>query len=229
VRRLAAIAALVALVAGCGGDERITVSAASSLKPALTTYGEDFEGARFSFAGSDQLAAQIRAGARPDVFVAASAVLMQDLFEERLVEEPVTVAYNRLVVAVEEDSDIRSLEQLGDDGVKVAIGTRSVPIGSYARAGLRQLPAGLRARIEDNIASEEPDASALVGRVHSGAVDAAIVYRTDVLAVPELRAVDMAVPVRPAYAAAVVRGRDDHGFVDGLREALRRAGFEVPP
>jgi len=236
---VAAVAvALIATGCGYGGDEdpRLTVSAASSLKGAFTGYGEDFPDAdvRLSFAGSNQLAAQIRAGARPDVFAAASTLLLRKLFEEGLVEEPVEFAYNRLVVAVPKDGSVKTFADLADRGVRIAVGTASVPIGSYARAALAQLPGSVRRRVEANIETEEPDAASVVGRVRAGVVDAGIVYRTDVRAVSELRGLEMPVRVRPAYAAAVVRGRDDHGFVEGLtgrraREPLQRAGFELPP
>jgi len=64
------LAAACLLAAGCGGGDGLDlkVSAAASLKAALTDYARGFDPAtaRFSFAGSDVLAAQIRAGARPD-------------------------------------------------------------------------------------------------------------------------------------------------------------------
>src|SRR3954462_15546112 len=80
------LAALL-LAAGCGGDRggagaaasgtaappTRRVPAASSLARAFTAYGRQFydASARFSFAGSDELAAQIERGAKPDVFAAA--------------------------------------------------------------------------------------------------------------------------------------------------------------
>src|SRR5688572_23692479 len=104
MRTIAVLLATCALaLAGCGGDdETLTVSAASSLKTALTDYGATFEDAtaRFSFAGSDELAAQIRKGARPDVFASANTKLPDELYEEGLAEKPVTFAGNRLVLAV---------------------------------------------------------------------------------------------------------------------------------
>ena len=76
MRRLALVL-LVAVLAGCGGGSSkpaLTVSAAASLKQAFTRYGTQFRDAqaRFSFAGSDALAAQIEQGVKPDVYAAAN-------------------------------------------------------------------------------------------------------------------------------------------------------------
>ena len=66
---LAALATALAL-AGCGGGGTpdLKVSAAASLKSAVTAYAATFDAAhaRLSFGGSDVLAAQIRQGARHD-------------------------------------------------------------------------------------------------------------------------------------------------------------------
>jgi molybdate transport system substrate-binding protein len=98
-----------ASASGASGAEprRVVVSAAASLKRALTSYGERFEGAdvRLSFAGSDELAAQIRQGIKPDVFAAANTKLPDQLFAEGLVERPVRFATNELVLAVPAGSD----------------------------------------------------------------------------------------------------------------------------
>src|ERR671921_73371 len=94
--RSATLAVLIAVVAlaGCGSsdDDRgeLLVSAATSLKSAFTSYGAQFDDAeaQFSFAGSDELAAQIRSGAKPDVFAAANTKLPDELFAKGLVERP---------------------------------------------------------------------------------------------------------------------------------------------
>ncbi len=101
LRPALAIAALAALatIAGCGGggDPRLTVSAASSLTSAFTRYGEELHGAdaRFSFAGSDVLAAQIQQGARPDVFASANTAYPDELHDRGLVGRPVVFGANR--------------------------------------------------------------------------------------------------------------------------------------
>jgi molybdate transport system substrate-binding protein len=252
-RRSIAVAIGVLLLAlpSCGGDDsssdkagRLRVSGASSLKAAFTEYGRDFRAApvSFSFAGSDELAAQIRQGARPDVFAAANAELPGQLFAEELVERPKTFASNRLVVAVPaSSSSVRTIDDLAQHGVRLGIGSAGVPIGSYTRKLLSRLGGGESKAILANVRSNEPDVSGIVGKLAQGAVDAGFVYVTDVVAArPRLRAVELPRRLQPrvAYAAAVVRGSPEpatakafvHGLLsgDGAR-ALRAAGFAPPP
>src|SRR5919107_4625112 len=103
-RHLVPLAVLALVAAGCGSDSKptLTVSAATSLKSAFTAYGRDFGDARVreSFAGSDELAAQIRQGVRPDVFASANTTLPDELHKHGLLEKPVVFAANRLVLAV---------------------------------------------------------------------------------------------------------------------------------
>jgi molybdate transport system substrate-binding protein len=239
MRRAALLVVLV--LAGCGGggdgSTALRVSAASSLKSAFTSIG----GARFSFAGSDQLAAQIRSGGRPDVFAAANAQLPEALFADRLVERPVAFARNRLVLAVAPGSRIARIEDLARPGVAVALGAPSVPVGAYTEKVLARLPAGERAAILRNVRSRELDVAGVVGKLSEGAVDAGFVYITDVSAAKgKVSAVELPPDLRPEviYEAAVVKG-SGHGaaaraFVRGLLSgrgaaALRNAGFAPPP
>jgi molybdate transport system substrate-binding protein len=247
VRNLARIGVVALLVlVGCGGGDgqpQLRVSAAASLKSAFEDYGKSLHDARaaFSFAGSDELAAQIRKGARPDVFAAANAKLPAQLHREGLVAQPVTFAANRLVLAVPATSSrVKSLGDLGQDDVRIAAGSASVPVGSYTRDVLARMGSGTAGRIERNIRSNEPDVSGVVGKVAQGAVDAGFVYVTDVLAAGgRLRAIAIPARLNPRvlYAIAVVADTDHPGaagsFVQGLLRgdgvrALIRAGFERP-
>jgi molybdate transport system substrate-binding protein len=243
------VATMCLAVAACGGNgsggmPALTVSAATSLKQAFTNYGDEFSAAhaRFSFAGSDQLAAQIRQGVKPDVFAAANTKLPDQLFAKGLVQKPTVFAANRLVVAVPaRGAKVGSLADLTSSGVSIAMGSASVPVGSYTRKVLGGLAGAQRAKILANVRSNEPDVGGVVGKVVQGAVDAGFVYVTDVEATEgKLRAVDLPPSLRPqvAYGVAVVKGakhpRQAKQFVDGLlsgagREALDRAGFLPPP
>ena len=169
-RPYALILVLFLGVAGCGGGNsssdsspRLVISAASSLEPAFTAYANDagFD-AKQSFAGSDDLAAQIRQGVKPDVYAAANTSLPADLFKEGLVEKPVVFATNTLVLAVPAGSDITSIDDLSGD-VKIAIGQEGVPVGDYTREVLGRLPADQSQAILANVGSEEPDVAGIVG------------------------------------------------------------------
>lgn len=237
---------LLAVCAGCGDDEdaspRLVVSAASSMTEALTACTPDFSGAdvRLSFAGSDELAAQIRQGVKPDVYAAANTSLPDELNREGLLSKPVEFATNELVIAVPKDSEVQSVEDLARDGVKLAIGSESVPIGSYTRELLARLPQPESDAILANVRSNEPDVKGIVGKLTQGAADAGFVYVTDVNAADaELRSVRLPADLEPhvTYAAGVVRGAKQPGearqFVDGLAhgacaDALAKAGFGAP-
>jgi molybdate transport system substrate-binding protein len=244
------VCACVLALCACGEDAggsssapSLRVSAAASLKQAFTSYGEAFDAARaqFSFAGSDELAAQIRAGARPDVFAAANAKLPDALYADGLVEKPVAFARNRLVLAVPADgAKVNGLDDLARPGVAIAMGAPSVPVGSYTRKVIDGLPAAQRRAILANVRSNEPDVGGVVGKVAQGAADAGFVYVTDVKAAGgRLRTIELPASLSPevVYEAAVVKGTDHpeqaRSFLRGLRsgggrEALRQAGFEGP-
>jgi molybdate transport system substrate-binding protein len=245
VRRIAPLVCL-ALLAGCGQSEekpQLIVSAAASLKNAVADYGRGFEAAtvRASFAGSDDLAAQIRQGVKPDVFASANTKLPDELYSEGLVEKPVVFAANELVLAVRADSSVRGLADLAKPGTTIAMGSESVPVGSYTRKVLHGLPAAEEQAILANVRSNEPDVAGVVGKVAQGAVDAGFVYVTDVEAAEgRLKAIDLPADLNPqvAYGVAVVKGakhrEQARRFVDGLRSgagraALDRAGFLPPP
>lgn len=242
----AAVAAVVA--GGCGDGDRggrpeVVVSAASSLKAAFAAYGAGLEDAtaRFSFAGSDELAAQIRQGVRPDVYAAADTALPRALAEEGLVGEPVVFAANELVLAVPAGSRARRLEDVAGEGSVLVVGSASVPVGRYTREVLGRLPGDLGERLLSRVRSNEPDVGGVVGKLVQGAADAGFVYATDVAATDgALRAIELPPGARPevAYAAAVVEGAEHpeaaRAFVEGLRaragiRALRDAGFLPPP
>jgi molybdate transport system substrate-binding protein len=253
---LAVLTLLAVLAAGCGGggtttsgatadaDGPLSVSAASSLTGAFEQYAPQFDygQVRFSFAGSDELAAQIRQGVTPDVFASANTSLPDALHTEGLVGAPRVFAANRLVLAVPAaERAIRSLDDLARPGVKLAVGSASVPIGAYTRTVLDRVAAPQRDEILANVRSEEPDVKGIVGKLTQGAVDAGFVYVTDVAATRgALRAIELPAELEPsvAYAAAVVDGAKHPAaaqrFIDGLvhgagQAALRAAGFAPVP
>lgn len=248
-RRATAIALAVAALAaaGCGtssSQPTLVVSAAASLQTAFTDYAHHFAAADLqqSFAASDQLAAQIRQGARPDVFASADTALPDQLHRAGLVDRPRAFAGNRLVIAVPAGSDkVGSLADLERPGTSIVVGEPAVPVGAYTREVLGRLPASKRRAIVANIRSQEPDTTSVLAKVTEGAADAAFVYATDVKAVGGgVRAIRLPASLQPsvAYGVAVVKGSDHpvlaEQFVAGLvhgagQRALQRAGFLPPP
>ncbi|MGI8903312.1 MAG: molybdate ABC transporter substrate-binding protein [Solirubrobacteraceae bacterium] len=229
---------------GSSGKPDLTVSAAASLTKAFTQYGDQFSAAnaKFSFAGSDQLAAQIEQGVTPDVFASANTKLPDMLYAKGLIAKPVVFASNRLVIAVPAGSSkIHSLADLAKPGVSIANESPTVPAGAYTVKVLSHLPSAERKAILANVRTDEPDVKGVVAKVTEKAVDAGFVYITDVTAT-DGKAMAIALPssVQPrvAYGVAVVKGAKQpvqaQAFIAGLlhgagQQDLVRAGFPAPP
>ncbi len=193
---------------------------------------------RLSFAGSDELAAQIRQGVKPDVYAAANTKLPDQLASEGLLDQPVKFATNELVIAVPDDRDISSLDDLAKPGVKLVIGAETVPVGTYTRTVLGKLPAAEEKQVMDNVRSNEPDVKGVVGKLTQGAADAGFVYRTDL--VDGLKAITLPADLQPVveYGAGVVKGAKHpdvaRRYLDDLTKgacagALQKAGFGAAP
>jgi molybdate transport system substrate-binding protein len=239
VRALAALFALVALAlpsaTGAGGS--FTVFAASSLTDVFPKIDPS---PRYSFAGSDQLALQIRQGAPADVYAAASPKYPQLLYHDDLVLKPVTFATNKLIVIVPRSNpaQIDSVYDLRRSGVKVVIGDRGVPIGAYTRQLLDAL--GITDAVMRNVVSQETDVKGIVSKVALGEADAGFVYVTDARAVAsKVSKIQLPGWAQPSvrYQIAIVsstpRKVGARAFIRKVtsrrgRLLLKRAGFGLP-
>jgi molybdate transport system substrate-binding protein len=186
--------ALVAGLSGCGDDDpapasggggkTLTVFAAASLTESFTELGRAFESAhpgvkvKFNFGSSATLAQQITQGAPADVFAAASPATMKTVTDASLAAGPTTFARNKLQIAVPADNPAKvgELKDLADPKVKVALCAEQVPCGAAAAKALDA--AGLKVKP----VTFEQDVKATLTKVELGEVDAALVYKTDVLA-----------------------------------------------
>jgi molybdate transport system substrate-binding protein len=242
MRRIALLAALAVVLAGCGGGGKLRVDAASSLTEVFQRLGPK---AQFDFAGSDQLAFQLEQGAKADVYASASPKYPEKLYGEKLVEKPVVFATNSLVLIVprENSGRVTGLGSLMNPKVKLVLGAKGVPVGDYSRKILARFCATLdtvtpcpRARI----VSEEQDVKGVVAKVVLGEADAGLVYATDVKpAAGRVTAINIAPSLQPTvqYEIAVVHGAKHQGAAEKFvalvtspegRAALEKAGFGPP-
>ena len=244
-----ALAALAPAAAPAADRPVVTVFAAASLREAFEAAAPAFTkrtgfAVRFSFGGSDTLAAQLLQGAPADVFAAANAAQMTRV--AALVGAPRTLAHNRLVViARARDTAVASVADLARRGVRLVIATSSVPAGAYARqafANLAKDPAYGRdfgERVAANVVSEETDVKAVATKVALGDADAGVVYATDVTPAlaPKVRVFQFPQGAAPeaAYPIAAVKnaanGDGARAFVEFITSPagwafLKARGFE---
>jgi molybdate transport system substrate-binding protein len=238
VKRLLAVA-LLALAAPVpvSGATTLNVFAAASLTEVFPKVDKS---ERYSFAGSDQLALQIRQGAPADVFASASPKYTELAYRDGLVQKPVVFATNKLIVLVPRSNPagIKSVYDLRHPGMKVVIGDKSVPIGSYTRQILDAL--GITNDVMANVVSQETDVRGIVSKVALGEADAGFVYRTDAKPVAS-RTRSVALPdwAQPPirYEIAVVKTSSHavaaRAYVKKIvskrgRKLLAAAGFGLP-
>ncbi|MEV6150600.1 molybdate ABC transporter substrate-binding protein [Nonomuraea sp. NPDC052129] len=231
-----------ASASGAGGAKEVTVFAAASLTGTFTELGKTFEAAhpgttvKFNFGSSATLAQQIVQGAPADVFAAASPATMKTVTDASLASAPTTFVRNKLEIAVPKDNPAKvdELTDLADSKVKVALCAEQVPCGAAAvkaldAAGLKVKPVTL-----------EQDVKATLTKVELGEVDAALVYKTDVIASAgkvqglEFPEADKAINDYPiATLAKAPAGDLAKQFVDLVlsqqgKDVLTKAGFEAP-
>ncbi len=247
MRRLTALAAAFGIamalaVAALGAPGVRTadppvVLAASSLTEVLPRVEPE---GRYSFAGSNQLAQQIRQGAPFDVFLSASPQYTQALYADGLVRKPVAFASNSLVLIVPRSNParIRTVRDLAKrPKLRLVVAGPKVPIGLYTREVLKRL--GMLAVLRKTV-SLEPDVKGIVGKVALGEADAGFVYRTDVRPVAgKVRAITLPAASQPTvlYEAALATAprslESGQSFLIALlgpggRRQLRAAGFGEP-
>ncbi len=258
------ICALLPLaLAGCGGSDEasgrpssagpdrpasgalgeVTVLAAASLTEAFTTLGAHLEkdhpgtSVKFSFAASSELATQITSGAPADVFASASPATMDQVVQADGADgEPVVFVRNRLQIAVPagNPADVTGLADFAKKDLKIALCAPEVPCGDAANRAFEA--AGVTAAPD----TLEPDVKAVLAKVSLGEVDAALVYRTDVIAAGDTvegidfpEAADAINDYPIVVLADAPNAEGAQAFVDLVESpqgaaVLAKAGFEQP-
>ena len=161
---------------------------------------------RYSFGGSNALAAQIRQGAPADVFASANTALPFQLYDAGLVQQPVVFTRNQLTLIVPKanPANIHSVADLRKPGVKLVVAAPGVPVGDYTRTVLHNMGAD---DVLKNVVSEESDVREVLAKVALGEADAGFVYVTDARTVRGKVAtigIRWSAQPRVSYAVAVV-------------------------
>jgi len=166
---------------------RLTVSAAASLKDALTAIDQDFQRSHPdieitpNFGASGTLQLQIEQGAPVDVFISAAPQQMDALASKNLLlaDTRANLLENELVLIVPKDSkNVASFGDLKRADVRViAVGDpRSVPAGTYARQVLTALAIYDAVKSKMTLAT---DVRQVLADVETGSAEAGLVYSTD--------------------------------------------------
>lgn len=146
---------------------------------------------RFSFGSSGSFVEQIDQGAPADVVITADTATMVRLEDADLVAPAVSLVRNELIIVTADTAAGRSIGTLADldanvDGAAiVVVCTSSAPCGAATDELLDITGVVL------SPASREPNVRATLTKVLLGEADAAIVYRSDAVTHPELRAVEI--------------------------------------
>ncbi len=223
------------------------VYAASSLAESFAAMEHAFEATHpgtdvvLAFAGSQVLRLQIEQGAPADVFASADPEHMRALVERGRVRDSRIFAHNQLVLIVPPDNPAR-IQSFRDlpRASRLVIGTKNVPVGSYAREALRRAEAagqgGFVASVLARVASEESNVRLVRAKVELGVADAAIVYRTDTVAAERVRTIEIPTDLNVSadYSIGIVDGASSTKLAEAWlafvlssegRELLARHGF----
>jgi molybdate transport system substrate-binding protein len=230
---LAAVAVALAGTSQARKAPHLTVFAAASLTNVLPQI--DPQG-RYSFGGSNMLAAQIEQGLPADVFASANTALPWQLHRKGLVTRPVVFTSNRLVAVIAhgDPKHIGSVQGLEKPGLRIVMAAAGVPVGDYTRKVLARL--GMSDLVGKAV-SQETDVREVLAKVTLGEADAGFVYATDAKAVAgkvSLLGIQKSAQPQVLYAAAAVKAsahlQAAKAWVNKLRRKpaqtkLRAAGF----
>jgi molybdate transport system substrate-binding protein len=230
VRVAVATLAAAVLVGGASAQSettRATVYAAASLTDAFPKLAPH---ARFSFAGSNALAAQIRQGAPADAFASANMKIPLGLYGDGFCSKPAVFTRNALVLIVPRSNrrHIRGVSDLRRRGIKLVIAAKGVPVGDYTLQVLERLKL---TGVLRNVVSRETDVREVLAKVALDEADAGFVYATDARTVPKkVRAISIPPRGRAEieYGICVVLASHDKPAAQAfVRRVLSPAGQKL--
>lgn len=220
-------------------SKSVNVFAASSLQVQYIALAKKFEAAHpgvkinISFGSSTTLASQIVAGAPVDIFVSADQASMAAAKSE--ITNPTDYVINQVVLAVPNNSALTKISGLNGN-VKWIQCAHTAPCGIAADRAL-----AAEGGVKGSPVSYEASASSTLAKLLAGAVDAAIIFKTDVIPnKSKLRAIEFAdsqaassqYQIGITKSAIAKKNRWANTFFlylksSDIRKALSKAGFQV--
>ena len=238
----AAHASPIVEVSKLKGD--LTISAATSLTDAFAELAKQFRivnkgvKVRLNFGSSSTLLTQIQSGAPSDIMASADLTNLEKLVASgNVVVTPKVFARNTMAIAVKPGNpkSVRSVADLASLPF-IALCGKTVPCGVYASSVLTR--AGVV--ITESKVTRGIDVKATLSAVANGDADAAIVYKTDVLAAKKT-VVGIDIPnaqnAKSMYGIAPIRGSKNpanaKAFIDFVLseqgwQILKSFGFQRP-
>ena len=238
----AASATPISQLTKLSGD--LTISSAASLTDAFIALAEQFRKdnkglkVRLNFGSSSTVVSQIQSGATSDLIASADLSNIEKLVASgNVVVAPKVFARNSMAIAVKKGNpkSVRSVADL-PSLTFVALCGKTVPCGVYASSVLNRAGVTL---VESKV-TRGIDVKATLSAVANGDADAAIVYKTDVLAAKKT-VVGIDIPsaqnVKAMYGIAPIRGSkyltNAKAFIDFVLsergwKILKSFGYERP-
>lgn len=184
-----------------GGDPwsdrpELSLLVGSMLRPAIERTIVEFEqreGVEVTrvYNGCGILVAQMKSGLRPDAYFACDTEFMNQVVD--LFPEPVTVSQNELVIAVPKGNPqgIETLSDLTRPGILLGIGHQEqCAMGWLTQNTFRD--SGLMSELMANVQTQTPSGDLLINQMLTGSLEAAIVYRSNVVSAEgRLEAIDI--------------------------------------
>lgn len=203
----------------------INVMSGAMLRPGVEQTLDEFkarEGVEINvvYNGCGVLVTQMRSGTRPDAYFSCDVSFMDQVSE--LFDSPVTITENDMVILTPKGQNkVQSLDDLTKPGMKVGVGhPQNSALGALTEQLLKRTDHYQPLLESGNIKVESATGDFLVNQVVTGALDAAIVYRSNAVANPaNLRESIDVVPIDAphAFAAQPIAGARNgrHKYVVG--------------
>lgn len=181
-----------------GQMQTLHVFSGAGLRKPMDEIGKVFEEkygvkVEYTYAGSAQNLSQIELSGKGDVYVPGSMYYYESAKEKGLVDDKKDVAYHIPVIGVPKGNpaNIKTLEDLGKDNIKVVLGDeKSNAIGKLAKKILTEN--GLQEAVAKNTVAKAATVNELVVYLTMKQADASIIWEDNITGVEDVEIIKIA-------------------------------------